>query len=164
MKRFGVFVSVLLILLTTSIQYSSAVFGRSQCEKVKKSIVDEQNIGLALWRDYDTQRDNFVQSSNSTNSQLVEIFRKLQLVYNSDQLIYDQMNKFKSCFNVDDMKRARTESESMSRDKPLISSIIAGLGKKNSGILDAETRNLGIKLVVNTYKDFYSWNGSKKLS
>ena len=76
---------------------SNAIFGLSVCEKIKKEILIEESIGKKAWQNYDTQRDNYVRSGAMSGQQLFDLFDKLNLVYNSDLIVFNKLDKNPKC-------------------------------------------------------------------
>ena len=86
-----------LLIHLLSIQPSNAIFGLSVCEKIKKEILIEESIGKKAWQNYDTQRDDYVRSGAMSAQQLFNLFDKLTLVYNSDLIIFNKIDKNPKC-------------------------------------------------------------------
>jgi ABC-type antimicrobial peptide transport system ATPase subunit len=76
---------------------SNAIFGLSVCEKIKKEILIEESIGKKAWQNYDTQRDDYVRSGAMSAQQLFNLFDKLSLVYNSDLIVFNKLDKNPKC-------------------------------------------------------------------
>ena len=76
---------------------ANAIFGLSKCEKIKKDILIEESIGKKAWQKYDTQRDAYVQNGAMSAQQLIQLFDLLTLVYNSDLIVFDKLDKNPKC-------------------------------------------------------------------
>jgi hypothetical protein len=86
-----------IFLLISIASPAKAVFGLSKCEKIKKDILIEESIGKKAWQKYDTQRDGYVQSGAMSAQQLIQLFDLLTLVYNSDLIVFDKLDKNPKC-------------------------------------------------------------------
>lgn len=89
---------VVLVVLTNITQASSAkaIFGFSECEKLKSRIVFEEKIGKSLWEIYVHDRsENNKTSGTLWNS---EIYKDLISIYESDIKVQKEAVNHPKCF------------------------------------------------------------------
>lgn len=142
---------------------SNAILGFSKCERIKKQLNQEEQIGYENWKMFDQARDQNVNSNNLTFNQLTGFFDQLKLVYQSDLSIYKTINTNSKCFDPKFNAENRARIQNTQKELKDLNSAINIINKlttfqKNQIITSALNDYLR-----NTYKDFYNWQTNKIL-
>ena len=87
------------------VEPTQAIFGLSKCEKVAKSIEQEEAIGYELWKGFDAARDLVARKSSLKEG--LEALTLIVPVLNSKVKVYDIIDKNKTCFSAKKVASAR---------------------------------------------------------
>ncbi len=142
---------------------SHAIFGLSTCEKVKKQILNEEQVGVVLHKKYLTQRKVLLSMNRPTWNNLNDVLSWLPDVYDSDLRVYNLVNKNSSCFSTNQIARARSDTRQSKKDIKDIDTLRSMLLKKSIAGEKALERDQ-ISFLQNLYSNYHSFLTNKKLS
>jgi hypothetical protein len=92
---------------------ASAIFGLSKCEKANKAIIEEEKIGLRLWKDFDQIRDSLLKKKTYAHREFYNAVEKEKLVKESDLRVYKIADRNASCFKPGRIMFARSETNNI---------------------------------------------------
>jgi hypothetical protein len=159
----------LVLLIGTPTTPANALFGLSKCEKVKKEISKEEQVGLIYFKEFDRQRDLFLSNSSPTNQDYVDLLDLILDVYQSDKNVYLVVDKNKSCFSAKKLASARTRNSSVVSEIKSINNVNTTISKnsistsflkqKMNQELTKQTRDWAKKV----YNHFLAFDSGKQL-
>ncbi len=143
---------------------SDAILGLSKCEKIKKSIAAEEQVGLVFFKDYDKQRKILLKMAKPTANDWLNVLSWLPKVYESDNKVFLLVEKNMNCFKPTEIARARSDKSINDKSIKELNNIMK-LASSNSEILKqtAMTKNQ-IEGLKNLYTNFHSFLDNKKLN
>ncbi len=141
---------------------AQAIFGLSTCEKVKKAISAEEQIGVELHKKYLEQRKLILGMTDATWSNLSDVFSWLPDVYDSDLRVYKLVDKNPSCFTSKDVARARTETRSSNKSIKDIETIRKAV-IENPRLNEMLLKKQQIDFIKKMYPNYYTFVGNQKL-
>jgi hypothetical protein len=155
----SIFISLL------SIKPSDAVLGLSKCEKITKSVNQEQSIGLINWKAFDKFRDQAILKSKLSFYDASNLNRLEILVFESDIKISNILNKNTGCFNPKIIASNQQGISAQNNNYQVLKS-----NQKNFSsfsLRDQEEFVVSQQNVTywsSTYQIFYDWSTGKKLA
>lgn len=164
MKRLISFSIAVLLMGVLSSPQAEAIFGLSKCEKVRKSIAAEEQVGLVFFKDYDKQRKILLKMSEPSISDWLNVLTWLPKVYESDNRVFILVEKNMNCFKATEIARARSEKSYNDKSIKDLNNIMK-ISTANSDLLKRTlmTKNQidGLKKL---YPNFFSFIDNKKLN
>ena len=145
------------ILLPTAIP-AQAVFGLSECEKIKKEMLHEESIGLLYFKDFAKQRKTLLQMKNPMRSNAADVLSWIGSVFQSDLKVYAFVEKNSKCFSaaqVIDARRRVYDAQQSASDASVRAVLYA---YKTSDPISSED----LKFVKEIYPSFSSFFNPKK--
>jgi hypothetical protein len=151
---------VLAIMIFSSFAPANAILGLSACEKAKKSIKTEEAIGLAIWKEFDMERDRLVRNNNVRVYEYIYILRQQTSVYNSDLIIFKIANKNAKCFSPKIIGKIRQSEVSTRASLKDIGAAIRQFDTYSVSMRSQSTGSYAMEYLKSTYLSFvsiYSW-------
>ncbi len=163
-KKISLFALLLFGLVVPSSIPAQALFGLSACEKAKKAISREEQIGLVLFQDYAKQRQLLFNMDSPTMRDLINVIGWLPNVYDSDNKVFAIVEKNQNCFSAKDVARARSKKDANQKAIKTLNSIAAKVPTGNQYFLRQSLTYENIQSLRETYRNFYSFIGNKRLN
>lgn len=162
MKKMAVIVALIFGITLLGNPSAHAIFGLSACEKVKKSLLHEESIGLLYFNDFARQRKLLLKMPSPMRKNMSDVFSLLSNVYASDQKVYAIVENNTKCFTAKQVIDARKASYRTEQDASTASWVTMFYQTREQ---NEPLGSKDIKLVRETYTDFYSFlNPRKKLA
>jgi hypothetical protein len=156
---------IIILLSQLSIQQSNAVFGLSKCDKIIKSVNQEQSIGLINWRTFDKSRDKIILKSKISLWDGATLSRLQILVYESDIKISNILNKNTGCFNPEVIARNQQGVSNANTSYQILKNNLKNYTSySQQEQLELVTSEQNVKYWNTTYQAFADWNTGKILS
>jgi hypothetical protein len=162
MRRFTIILISVLLISSSNIATSNAIFGLGKCSKVKKEIRKEESVGKVYWKEADqirkrilTKPRNSVMASDF-NDFMIPIIKTLK----SDLKAHKIIQKNQNCFSATLIAKSRDSEQVLSNYiKGFEDNWVVRYGNwaKTTTISDAAYRS-----IKEYYTEFYSVLDSEK--
>jgi len=152
---------VIIGLLASPMTPANAIFGKSECEKVKNKMLHEESVGLLYFKDFAKQRSIFLKMANPKRSNAADVLSWVGSVFESDLKVYAFVEKNTTCFSAKQVIDARNRTLGTTRLASEVSYKRMTYAYKIS-----ESANFAdIDYIKKVYPAFYSFfNINKKLA
>lgn len=149
----------------SSIQPGNAVFGLSKCEKIVKSVNQEQSIGLINWKTFDKTRDKVILKSKINLYDGATLSRLQILVYESDIKISKMLSKNIGCFNPAVIARNQQGISDSNTSYQILKNNLKNYATySQQDQQELVTSEQNVRYWKTTYLSFADWNTGKILS
>lgn len=157
--------AVSIIFSLSSIQAGNAIFGLSKCDKIIKSVNQEQSVGLINWKSFDKSRDKVILKSKISIFDAVSLSRLQILVYESDIKIRNILNKNIGCFDPKVIARNQQGVSSANTNYQILKDNLKNyVSYSQQDQLELASSEQNVKYWNSTYQAFADWNTGKTLS
>ena len=155
MKRLLVLVLCIGLLISLAAP-ANAIFGRSECEKVKSKVLTEEKIGKNYWESYRKEYSKFKVGSKFTDGMFIPAYKFLFSVVDSDLRVYAIVGAHNNCFTISQVQYARDTGPRSTKDKIELDVIIKYLqdNKTTQKVKTLTAKNL--KALNDFYPNFSS--------
>jgi len=151
--RSGLLVGVMILALFISATApANAIFGLSKCEKVKKQVLLEEQIGLGFWKVYRAEVKGF---KTATVDQMKSLTSSYLLITGSKEKVYQLLEKNKKCFTTAQLIYGRKSVAKITSEQKIFKSVLTALNAQTGTTVLSNSDAL-IKAWKSTYKKYYS--------
>jgi hypothetical protein len=145
--------------------HSQAIFGLSKCERVKKSVLAEEAIGVIFWKELNATRQVIRKKSSSLNPNNLgnlqgrdgaSAYKALNQILRSNLKVYRIIEKNPKCFSNDVITQSRTYKSQIQRVLPSINAKIRKFDQAGSSTFSDFFGDGDYKYLMSVYLGFYS--------
>ena len=166
MQKRSISLGVIFIIFATQTMVSPAfaILGLSKCEKLNKSLNQEQKIGFENWKTFDRNRDQVVNKLSTNLREYMSVISDVNIVLKSDIAIYKQVEKNKKCFST---KFLADNRSNLDRSQKTLNSYNKGL--RDFDKLDSYAKSSNVSRdFLNQLRDYYAnfsdWKSGERIN